>query len=315
MTIRVTTSGAMNQTLADINRNMILLKNIQTQLTTGLRINKPSDDPVGIITTIKLKQSLQTTDQYQTNLSDGKSKLNVAANALSTLEDLLNDILGLASDVTNSTTSSEIPVVVTEIDGLLDEAFIQANSKYLGKYIFGGQETANQPYLAEYSPSGTLTSVSRNQIHDGGTLIRGIDDPTYQTVAEGYDMQINISGSKPFMPNGEGENKDLFDTIIRLRESIRNNDMPTARNIMTELDGVIDNVIVQESVLGERIQRLEVRKKDNAVLQTDKKADLSEVLNADYVQNIIDLNYQQMILNASLQVGAKIIAPSLLDFI
>lgn len=315
MAIRVTTSGVLNQTLSNINKNLRVLQNIQTQLTTGNRINKPSDDPIGVITTIKLKGSIQTTDQYQTNLTEGRSKINVTVNALSTIDDILNDILGLASDVTNSTTSAERPIVAKEIDGLIAEVFIQANAKYLGKYIFGGQETGNQPYLAEYSPSGTLTSVSRNQIYDGGNLIRGIDDPTYHTVAEGYDMQINISGSKPFMPNGEGQNNDVFDTLIRLRDSIRNNDMATARSIIDELDDEIDNIIVQETVLGERIQRLDVRKSDNAVLQIDKKSDLSEVLNADYVKCITDLNYQSMILNASLQVGAKIIAPSLLDFI
>lgn len=315
MALRVTTSGALNQTLSDINRNLRILQNIQTQLTTGNRINKPSDDPVGIITTIKLKQSLQTTNQYQTNLADGKSKLTVTANALSTTGDILNEILGLASDVVHSTTSAEIPIVVKEINGLLEEIYVQANAKYLGKYIFGGQETARPPYMAEYSPSGTLASVARNLTYDGTNVIRGIDDPTYFTVAEGYDMQINISGSKPFMPNGEGETNDVFDTIIRLRDSILNNDMSAARNIMAELEDEMDNILVQESVIGTRIQRLEARDTDNDLLQTNKKADLSEVLNSDYVQCITDLNYQQMILEASLQVGAKVIAPSLLDFI
>lgn len=318
MSIRVTTSGALNQTLSDINKNLKLLQNIQKMLTTGNRINKPSDDPVGIITTIKLKQSLQTTDQYQTNLTNGRSKIKVTANALSTVEDVLNEILGLASDVTNSSTSTERPIIAKEISGLLDEIYLQANAKYLGKYIFGGQETGQQPYIAEYSPSGNITSVTRNQVFNGTTLIRGIDDPIYHTVAEGYDMQVNISGSKPFMPNGEAANggtKDIFDTIIRLRDSIQNNDMTTAKNLIEEFEDEIDNVVVQETVLGERIQRLDVRQADNKVLQVDKKSDLSEVLNADYVECIMDLNYQSMILNASLQVGSKVIAPSLLDYI
>ena len=315
MAIRVTTSGALNQTLSDINKNLKILQNIQKQLTTGNRINKPSDDPVGIITTIKLKQGIQTTDQYQVNLKDGKSKLTMIENSLSNVDDLLNEILGLSSDITSSTTSAQIPTVVKEINGLLEEVYLEANTKHLGRYIFGGQETGNQPYIAQYSPSGTITSVTRNLIYDGTTIIRGIDDPTYQTMAEGYDMQVNISGSRPFMPNGEGETNDVFDTLIRLRDSINNNDMSTAKNIMRELSDEIDNVIVQETVVGERIQRLEVRESNNNTLQTNNKSDLSDVLNADYVQCITDLNYQNMILEASLKVGAQVIAPSLLDYI
>lgn len=315
MAIRVTNSSLRENTIININNNLRTLQEIQKQLTTGRRINRPSDDPVGIISTIRLRNSIEETNQHQTNLEDGRSRLNATYQALSNIEDLILEIQGMGSDALSSSQSATYSIVGQEIDGLLNEVFINANAKFLGKYLFGGHESVRAPYIESFDSSGNVISVARNRLLNGTDEIKGIDDPIYHAVGEGLEVQINISGSLPFMPNGEGGANDVFNTIINLRNAVLSGDLNTIKTSLDELEAEYENIINTTTVVGGRIQRLDSISQDNEEFSIFKEASLSEILNVDHVRAISDLNYQQFILENSLQVGARIIPLSLLDFI
>lgn len=315
MTIRVTNSFLRESTIVNINNNLKILQELQRQLSTGLRINKPSDDPIGILSSIRLKSSIDEASQHEINLSDGNSRLSATSQALSNIESLILEIQGMGSDVLNSSQSATANIIAKEIDGLMNEIFINANAKFLGKYLFGGHESLNAPYVETLDTSGNVISVSRNRTLNGTTEIKGIDDAIYHTVGEGIEVQINVSGSLPFMPNGEGGANDIFSTIINLRNAILSGNKNQIRTSLDELDDEYENVINAATVVGGRQSRLLSIREDNEEFSINKQEILSEILNVDHVRAISDLNYQQFILENSLQVGAKIIPLSLLDFI
>ncbi|MBN2144286.1 MAG: hypothetical protein JW774_06665 [Candidatus Aureabacteria bacterium] len=310
MTIRVTNSQQMGQVMSDINKNLRLLQELQLQISTGKRINQPSDDPIGVVKSVGLKSGIAATEQHQSNISDGTARLNAAILALSSTSDLLLEIEGLSADVVNNLTpqtSAMRPIVITEINQMINEIFINANAKYLGKYLFGGHESLTRPYIEATDAYGNITGVSRN--------VRGIDDPIMHTVAEGIGIQINVSGSMPFMPNGEGGQNDIFDSVLRLRDALTSGDMGAASDALDDLRDEFENINVAIAIAGNRLQQMETTESNNEELSIFKQMNLSDILDVDMARAIIDLNYQNYILQCSLEVGAKIIAPSLLDFI
>jgi len=314
MAIRISNLSIQRQLIDDINRNQKTVQDLQLKLSTGLNINTPSDDPVGLLNALKLKTSISEGNQYQKNIDDGSSKLSATINILSSIESLVLDIMGIASDAVNSTSSASHGVTAQEIDGMLNEIYLHANAKFLGKYVFGGTETTTKPYT-ESIVSGNTVLIQRTAVANSVESFKGIDGKIYATVAEGLDYQINISGSAPFIPNGEGGVNDLFDTLIKLRDSIHDHDSATTISLLEDLDNEYENVVTQTTLLGGRLNRLQKVKATNRDLGIFKEENLSDVLNVDHVKAISDLNYQQFILQMSLQVGSKMIAPSLMDYI
>lgn len=317
MSIRITNKSIITQVITDINKNMRTLQEIQYKLSTGYKINRPSDDPGGVIDSIKIRDSIDKITQRKLNIIDGKARLSATSSALERCENLILQIQILAADAGGSTASSALrPAIANEIDGLLNEVLLNANAKFLGKYIFGGHESLTAPYEATLDTSGNVISVVRHRILSGsGDEIKGIDDRIYHNVAEGLDLQINISGSAPFMPNGEGGVDDIFSIIINLRDNVLNNDISAIENSIRDIDGAFKNIINQNAVVGNRLNRMESVRANNEQIDLLHQENLSEILNVDYVKAITELNYQQFILENSLQVGARIIPPSLLDFI
>jgi len=314
MAVRISNLSIQRQLINDINRNQKAVQDLQYKLSTGYNINSPSDDPVGILNALKLKTSISEGRQYQKNIDYGASKLSATINILSSIESLVLDIMGIASDAVNATSSASHSVTAQEIDGMLNEIYLHANAKFLGRYVFGGTETTTQPYT-ESIVSGNTVLIERTAVANSVESFKGIDGKIYATVAEGLDYQINISGSVPFVPNGEGGVNDIFDTLINLRDSINNHDTATTASLIKDLDDIYENVVTQTTLLGGRLNRLYKIKDSNTDLGIFKDENLSNILNVDHVKAITDLNYQQFVLQMSLQVGTKMISPSLMDYI
>ncbi len=73
MSFRVTQSMMNTQMLRNITNNLGRMNNMQNQLSTGMRINKPSDDPVGITFALRYRSELDSNDQYTDNVSSALS--------------------------------------------------------------------------------------------------------------------------------------------------------------------------------------------------------------------------------------------------
>lgn len=76
--MRVTNNMITSNTKSNINANKVLVDKYNTQMTTQKKINKPSDDPVIAIRSLRMQTSLSHIDQYlNNNISDANSWLNV----------------------------------------------------------------------------------------------------------------------------------------------------------------------------------------------------------------------------------------------
>lgn len=307
MTLRVTSPILIDKTLRNINNNLQQVQELQIQLASGRRVNRLSDDPVAVQQALRFKQDMLENQQYKENITFGANKLDAAINALDRISNLVLGLQDVALDMVTDPYSTSRAVFGNEINQLISEIALNANAKYLGKYLFGGHETLTPPYTINTDSNGNVTSVTRNPL--------GIDDPAYHTATDGLDVQVNISGSAPFMPNGEGNTGDIFTTLINIRDSILANDKGAVQIALDELDDEFQNIITQQAIAGQRIQQFDHTDKDNDLRSFQSEARFSAAIDLDFAKAITELNYQNFILQAALQVGSKIISPTLLDYI
>ncbi|MFA6132749.1 MAG: flagellar hook-associated protein FlgL [Phycisphaerae bacterium] len=141
-----------SNTVTAIQRQTDALTRLQEQVSSGNRINRPSDDPVDASRIMNLLGQDQTLDSYLKNISTVTTDLDQGATTLQHISDLLTNAKGLltqAASGTYSTTQREL--VGEQINEILEEVVASINQESLGRYVFSGASNTTAPYLVERS--------------------------------------------------------------------------------------------------------------------------------------------------------------------
>lgn len=147
--MRVTNTMLIKDMLWNANNNMVQMSNYQTQMSSGKKIQRPSDDPVGTTMVLKYKTDIREAAQYQKNIDDSLGWLEVSESALTNLKDVLQRARELAVQAANGTnTTEDRQKIQLEIEQLKQEVIAAGNATNAGRYIFTGLET-NVPLFNE----------------------------------------------------------------------------------------------------------------------------------------------------------------------
>lgn len=147
--MRITNSMLIKDMLWNANNNMVQMANYQTQMSSGKKIQRPSDDPVGTTMVLKYKTDIREAAQYQKNIDDSLGWLEVSESALVNLKDVLQRARELAVQAANGTnTTEDRQKIQLEIEQLKEEIIASGNATNAGRYIFSGLET-NVPLFNE----------------------------------------------------------------------------------------------------------------------------------------------------------------------
>lgn len=140
--MRITNNLLIHNMLWNMNNNLVSMNEKQNQLSTGKKINKASDDPVGTTRVIKVKSDIVENQQYKENVRDAKSWLEVSENSLMDIKDILQRIRELAVQGANgSNTQEDTDKIAKEISQLTEEVIVNSNATMAGRYLFSGFQT------------------------------------------------------------------------------------------------------------------------------------------------------------------------------
>jgi flagellar hook-associated protein 3 FlgL len=132
-----------NNSLYNINNNKVTEDQLNTMMSTGKKITRPSDDPVIAIRALRLRSNVtQLSQYYEKNAKDAESWLQVTADALSTITDVLTDCVKQATKGANKDlTLDDLDTIITQMDALAQEYYSTGNVDYAGRYVFTGYRT------------------------------------------------------------------------------------------------------------------------------------------------------------------------------
>lgn len=144
--MRVTNNMITSNTKSNINANKVLVDKYNTQMTTQKKINKPSDDPVIAIRSLRMQTSLSHIDQYlNNNISDANSWLNVTDTALENMKTILTDVRSLCvKGATDTLKEDDRRTILNQLKSLSDQIYAEGNADFSGRTVFTGYRTTEQ---------------------------------------------------------------------------------------------------------------------------------------------------------------------------
>ena len=149
--MRVSTSWMQQQSVGSMMDRQSDLSDLNIQLSTGKRINQPSDDPVGAARALDLTHVTADTAQYQRNITSANARLGLEDQTLSNVTNVLGRVRTLLLQAANGTQTDETRGdIAAEMVQLRQQLLGQANSKDgQGEYIFAGNRTGTEPFASQ----------------------------------------------------------------------------------------------------------------------------------------------------------------------
>src|SRR5690348_1153256 len=142
--------------LADLNATEKRISQLNQQITSGVRVNQASDDPRAIASILETQSEIDLTTQAQKNLQQASTVAATADGALASAASLLDKLRSLAAQGANTATSSTTRMSLAEQVKAIEEQLVAiANTQVQGRYIFGGDDPATQPYTIS-TPANNL---------------------------------------------------------------------------------------------------------------------------------------------------------------
>lgn len=321
--MRVTSKMLSQSLINNINANLQKLGKYQNQVASGDRISKPSDDPIATAQLLNTKSALKAQGQFSRNMEDAVGWLDTADGALADANEVLQRARALAVTGSTATTpQGSMAALAGEIDNLVGELIQIANTNYGGRYIFAGGKSTAAPFAVAAKDGTRITAVEFVETDfDGFT-----PDEISQHLDKIYSREIEIEsgvtvdlsvGRMTFHTNADGADdvNGVFEKLIELRTALDAGDKEAVGSMLNSFDKLIDSVLSERAVVGAKVNRMESALQRSKVMKLHLTDLLSKLEDADYVEATTAFKAQQAVYEASLSAGARIIQPSLLDFL
>lgn len=292
MISRVTSQTMTATALRNLQSGLGDLARLQAQATSQRKFAAPSDDPAAASATLGIHAAQRRNEQYGRNINDGLAWLTTVDTAISTSTDLLSRARDLTVQGANvgalDVTARE--AIAVELEGIRAELLAQANTTILGRSVFAGT-SEEAAFAADYSFSGVVGSSVQRRISDGETV------------------RVDADGAEVFGV-GAGSVFALMDTIVA--------DLRSGQNVgarITEIDDRRNSMLGVQGAVGAR-QNQVLRAREAALDATvSLESQRAAVEDIDTVEVLVQLQAQQLVYQSALSVTARVLQPTLLDFL
>lgn len=266
--MRVTSQMIMDRTIFNLSRNVSRLMVIESQLSTGRRINTPSDDPIGTQHALNYRTRLTEISQYISNINSGNRTMATYENSLADLNNYFLSAkqvaLSMASD-NNTGEAGAWLASANEVRSILDQVIQLANTNQDGKYLYSGHLTRSASFLissngAEYQ--GDLGVIDL-EIDSGSRVQKNFIGQNiflkqFMTLGEDTDFKIGIDLNTVLSDLNMGSGIDLGPGTFEVLDNNLNNPaiVIDLNNPIppTTIDDVVTNINNQLTAAGSALQ-------------------------------------------------------------
>jgi len=306
MPILYTPTIIANQLVANIVADQNQQAALETQISTGNRVNVPSDDPAQAANILQLQSGLARAQQYASNASDGLGWLSLGTSTLNQVLAALQQARQTVLSVSSATLTGQpaaLQGLATQIDGVRQELVQLSNTLYGGQAIFAGTGNVSQAYAAD------------------GTYLGGGSAPT-RTVAPGVQVPIAVTGPAVFGTGASGllgDSPGNVGVLAQISADLRTGTSASLQQVMTtdlaNLDSAISQVESQAAVLGANYQRMQAFSQQATDAQQALQTELSGVQSTDMPLAITQLTQAQNSYQAALWAASRVTQDSLVQFL
>lgn len=293
-TFRVTQNMMTERSLSALQGSLGRLSTSQEQLSTGQRVNRPSDDPTAASAAMKYRAAMSEQASFKRNSENALAWLGTVDTALSGMSSSVRRAreLGLQGASSGTTSSTSRAALAAEVDQLRSGLVAQANASYLGRPVFGG-----------------LTSGS--EAFDSTGAYVGVPGEVNRTVGNGVKVRVDVTGTDVVGANGDS----LFDDLDALSAGLTAGDDTAIRAALAKLDGRLTTIGTVQATVGAAYNRAEAAGQTASDTGDDLRTRLSEAQDTDVPKAIMELQMQEVAYQAALAATARVMQPSLVSFL
>lgn len=306
--MRVSTAWSQQLSVNAMMRKQASLTKVQEQISSGLKISTPAEDPAGAARVLDLERTISKVNQHQSNISTARGRLGFEESAL----DASTSIVFRAQELTiqamsGALNSDDRLAIKFEIDQLMEQMVGTANTKNAnGEYIFAGELSTTPPFVKN--------TVTDEYDYQGGTVQRSLQIGDTRQVADG-DLGLNVFEN---IPSSAGGNRSIFGTLKALSDGLAgpfNNDFTGMKEVLADLDTTLGRFLETRTSVGARLNALDNQELQNEKFVIDTQITLSETQDLDYAEAISKFHLQTTALSAAQQTFAKVKGLSLFNYL
>jgi len=278
----------------DQNRSML------EQISSQKRLNRISDDPVGMTQAIRTRDRIGTVEQFQKNTDFAKGFLEKSETVISQIHDSLIRAKELAVSMASDTYNAPArEATAREIKELMNSVIQLGNSTFGNRYVFGGFRTQTPPL-----------SIDGQFLGDDGKIF-------LQTSRDGF-QQINAAARDLFEANPEDRERghfNMMDSLEMLYNGLNDNNKDSIRSALSELEYQMDKASSFQATLGGMWNAVGMASERLEKEEETARGALSEIEDVDVYKATSDFKRTETILQSTLLASTKLLQPSLLNFL
>lgn len=309
--MRITNSSMIRNHMYDVQEGLQRMDNLNRQIDSQKQINRVSDDPHKAIKIMNLNNEIKYAEKHNQNVEEVVGWMNNTDANLEEFGTLLGDIKNSILKVGNGTYSDEeMKAIQAEMNEKIKALGETLNTTHGGRYMFGGTSVDEPPVQIE-EKDGVVTLKLNPNINS---------EDLKAEISDGINLDYNVSASEIF--NKDGKNYlDSINDLSRIMNDIANgvdvedNKKELLGDVKQNIDDFFNHTVDTRTKFGVKVNTAEKIKDLNDENILNMKGVLSLEQDVNYVDKFIELKSAEMVYNASIQVGAKLIQPSILDYL
>jgi flagellar hook-associated protein 3 FlgL len=284
--------------LANLQQSQSLLDTALQEVSTGLSVNEPSDNPTAAASMVQNTIETGDLDVYTQNVTTALSTVQQAGSVLSSVVTSLTSAVSAGTEGANGTNSpADLQALAEQVQAILTSVVSAANTSVSGSYLFGGTSTAT-PYTANpASPTGYTYNGNNN------TDSVAIGDQT--------TVQINQPGSQVF----SNATNNVIGSLSSLVSALKGGNPATIETATSGVDSALNYVSQQQVFYGNAETQLNSQE---TFLQQDKvtlSTQADNLIGVNESTAATDLSEAETDNSAALAAVAKVLPNSLLNFL
>ncbi len=287
--MRITT-GLRDQNLSsNIESSLEALNTVQSQISSGKKLQAFSDDAAGASQALVLRSALGDTAQYSRNASAATAFLTATEGALSSATSALHSARQIAVAGANSTqTPDSLAALGAQVDGIVQQLSQQANAQLGGRYLFGGTKTTAPPFDAAQAFQGNSGAIN-------------------SVIGPNASLQINADGAAAFGP--------AFAALQSLKTHLAAGDAVAVSGDIGAVDTALSALNAASATAGVKANQASAATQQLSRAQGDYQSAVSNIEDVDLAQAYIQFQSATNIYQASLSASAKSFQYSLADYL
>ncbi len=329
--IQITNNMIYNNINNELLNESTQVYNLQGEISSGLQINYPQDNPAGMVNVLSYKNSTALVTQYNSNVSIANSVGSLTSSTISNTMTVVNQARTLAIEMANGTNSpANNQAAAKQVGQIINELTQSADTSYNGQNIFTGNNlntasayTTTTAYYTAANSSGTTTNVNYSVYTYAGTdTNQNYQITQNETVTPSLTADA-IFGNDPANPSGSPMTKSytpsgLISVLSLFQQELTSGVyQQNSSAIISGIQNGLNTMTAAQATIGTVVQRLNEQQTSYQTVLSNISQLLGQTQDVNVAQAMTSLTQVQNSYQATLEAASNItsLTPMLLQYL